>query len=182
MKGGSHERLYNHKKIKTLEQLIDKYSSYVVVIASRIGGSILKAQDIEEIASDVFFSIWKNRHSLIETESIKPYIAQIARNMTRKKLLTCKTSEPLEDDILVAPGHDIAEELYLQEKVTYIHNLFEEFKSPDRDILISYYFDNYKLEEIATNLEIPLSTVKSKLYRGRKEVVKAYEKGGFNEI
>ena len=41
-------------KEKALEALMQRYTSYVVTIIMRIGGQLLSAQDVEEIASDVF--------------------------------------------------------------------------------------------------------------------------------
>lgn len=168
-------------KEKALEILIERYSSYVIAVASRIGGHMLNAQDVEEIASDVFYSLWKNRHSLNETDSLKPYIAQISRNMTRKKMLKSRSEETLDEDFIEVHTNDVADQILSKEKIDFIRSLLDQIKHPDRDILIAYYFWNFKISEISDRLKIPLSTVKSKLYRGKKELVTMYEKGGYYE-
>lgn len=166
---------------RALTVLMEQYLSYVITIATRIGGALLTNQDIEEISSDVFYAVWKSRDNLIQTESLKPYIAQITRNMTKKKLMKSRYNSIFEEDIITIEVNDIAEDFVLAEQVEIIRKLLDEFKYPDRDILIAYYFYEFKLEEIAEKFRLPLSTVKSKIYRGKKEIVKRFEKGGYYE-
>ncbi|WP_310604238.1 RNA polymerase sigma factor [Anaerosporobacter sp.] len=166
---------------RALVALMEQYISYVIAIATRIGGQLLTNQDIEEVSSDVFYAVWKNRDNLIQTESLKPYIAQITRNMTKKKLVKSRNDYTFEEDVITVEVNDIAEDLVLTEQVEAVRKLLGEFKYPDRDILLAYYFYEFKLEEIAEKFKLPLSTVKSKIYRGKKELVKRFEEGEFYE-
>lgn len=166
---------------RALAVLMEQYISYVIAIATRIGGQMLTNQDIEEISSDVFYAVWKSRDNLIQTESLKPYIAQITRNMTKKKIMKSRNDATFEEDVITIEVSDIAENYVLTEQVETVRKLLEEFKYPDRDILIAYYFYEFKLEEIAEKFKLPLSTVKTKIYRGKKELVKRFEKGGYYE-
>ncbi|MDF2510776.1 MAG: DNA-directed polymerase sigma-70 factor [Herbinix sp.] len=172
------KRLKQNKE-KALEYLIERYSSYVVSIAARIGGRLLSIQDVEEIASDVFYAIWKNRGNLIETGSLKPYIAQIARNMTKTRLCHKREEEPLDEDMLVFSSEGVDELIIHKEQLQFLRDTISLLNYPDKDILLSYYFWNYKLTEIAERFDLPLSTIKSKLYRGRSELVKRFEEGGY---
>lgn len=167
-------------KEKALEALMDRYNSYVVSIVVKIGGHLLSVQDVEEIASDVFYAVWKKRENLIESDSLKPYIAQIARNMTKTRLYRAREEEPLEEDILVFVSESMDELLIRKEQLQFLQNTISEFNYPDKDILLAYYFWNYKLTEIAQRFELPLSTIKSKLYRGRSELIKRFEEGGYH--
>ena len=169
-------RLRNNNK-KALELLMNKYMTYVITIISRIGGKILTNEDIEEITSDVFYSVWKSRKILIVRDSLKPYIAEISRNMTKKKLRICRCEYiSYDDDIINLELLDITKDIELSEQVEIIREILKEFTYPDKDILIAYYFYELKLQEISDRFELPLSTVKSKIYRGRKEIVKEYER------
>lgn len=172
------------KKLKlnnevALEKLIEQYTPYVAAVSCYISKQSLTVQDIEEISSDVFFSVWKNRMFIQEVESLKPYIAQITRNETRKKLLKKKTELSFEEEQLQIKQNDFTEQIITKQEVLFIHNLITEFKNPDKEILLYYYFNNYKLEEISSYLDLPLSTVKSKLYRGRNVIIKKYRQGEF---
>ncbi len=173
------KRLKQNKE-KALEDLMKRYSPYVVSIAIRIGGHLLSPQDVEEIASDVFYAVWKKRESLIETDSLKPYIAQIARNMTKTRLCQARDEAPLHEDMLAFSSGNLDDLMIHKNQLEFLRNTIAGFHYPDKDILLSYYFWNYKLTEIAMHFDLPLSTVKSKLYRGRKELVKRFEEGGYN--
>lgn len=163
---------------KAIEELIDKYGRYIAAIVYGVGGFSLKAEDIEEIESDVFYAVWKRRHKLLEIESLKPYLAQAARNMTRNKCGKVKKEQPLDDELSFET--EKTDELLIQkEKIAIIKEFMKTMEYPDKDILTAYYFWNYKLGDIAAMYEVPLSTVKSKLYRGRKTIIKYFEERGY---
>lgn len=163
---------------KAIEELIDRYGHYTAAIVYGVSGSSLRAEDIEEVVSDVFYAIWTSRHNLLETDSLKPYLAQIARNMTRNRFSRVKNEQPLNDEILVFQAGTTDEMLIEKEKVSIVKKLMGAMKFPDKDILTAYYFWNYKLEEIAAMYALPLSTVKSKIYRGRKTIIEYFEERG----
>ncbi|OON99343.1 MAG: hypothetical protein ATN35_13020 [Epulopiscium sp. Nele67-Bin004] len=71
------------------------------------------------------------------------------------------------------------DEIIANEQITSIVALIEQFPVPEKDILSAYYLDEQKLAEIATALQLPLSTVKSKLYRSRDKLQKSIIDGGF---
>ena len=55
---------------EALAWFIDRYSAYVSAIIRGILGAALTESDVEETASDVFFSLWNN------TEKVRPPMAQ----------------------------------------------------------------------------------------------------------
>lgn len=61
-----------------IEIIIDEYSNYVFKIINSIVGISLPYQDKEEIASDVFYLLWKNQENI--NTDLKSYISVIARN------------------------------------------------------------------------------------------------------
>lgn len=166
-------------KEKALELLMERYASYVVAIVSRVGGNMLCVEDVEEITSDVFYTIWKNRSTLIESDSLKPYIGQIARNMAKSKMVRFKDYEPLEEEIINKNAPSIEDFILQKEQIMFLSDFIDKLAYPDKDILRAYYLEEYKLDEIATRYQIPLSTVKSKVYRGKKEILKEYIAGGY---
>ena len=91
-----------------------------------------------------------------------------------------RNEDTFEEDVITIEVKDIAENFVLTEQVEAVRKLLKEFKYPDRDILIAYYFYEFKLEEMAEKFKLPLSTIKSKIYRGKKEIIKRFE-GGYYE-
>lgn len=57
---------------------------YVYIIIKN-SGYLFSNEDVEEIASDVFLTIWKNKEKLDINKEISPYIAGITKNSLRKK-------------------------------------------------------------------------------------------------
>lgn len=71
----------------------------------------------------------------------------------------------------------------LDESISYEENfeqvlmkdLVSSLEEPERSIVMMRFFEDYKLEDISRVLEMNLSTVKSKLYRGLRKLKKALE-------
>ena len=68
-----------------LEIVIDEYSGYVYKIIENMAIQYLSKEDVEEIISDTFVVLWKNRKKLDKTKELSPYIAGITRNLVREK-------------------------------------------------------------------------------------------------
>ena len=47
-----------------LEKIINEYSSYIATIINNMASTNLSNEDKEEIVSEVFFILWKNKHKL----------------------------------------------------------------------------------------------------------------------
>ena len=86
-------------KQSALVKLIDIYAGYVTTIVKNIIGAYMSEEDIEEVVSDVFFSVWNNSSRISEDfNGIKAYIAAIARNTAKNKLRQLQPHESLPDD------------------------------------------------------------------------------------
>lgn len=174
-------------KEEFLERLMDKYISYTKKIVCSISGGFLSQQDVEEIISDIFFAIWKNRKQLKFNEDIKPYLAQIARNKTKNKIRQLSSKLEIanpnindsEEGVLI--NELIINELITNEQVEQIQEFVNTFPYPEKDILYAYYFYEFKLSNIASKLGLPLSTVKTKLYRSREKLKQVLIDGGLYE-
>ena len=55
---------YKSNKDLEIEKIINEYSGYVYTIIINMSKGILSDEDVEEIISDVFFILWKNRDKL----------------------------------------------------------------------------------------------------------------------
>ena len=164
---------------KGIEMLIDKYSRYVAAVIWALSKDTLKPEDVEELISDVFYALWKRRKELLETESLKPYLAQTTRNMTKNKFKSLKEESSINEEELFFENHDTENLMIQREEIDVIKEFLNRMRSPDGDILKSYYFLNVKLEDISLRFKLPLSTVKSKIYRGRKSIAAYFKERGF---
>ena len=67
-----------NKKEKALEEIILKYTPLVAAIIYNVGKGNLSKEDIEEVTSDVFMTLWKNSDKVLP-DKLKGYICCIAR-------------------------------------------------------------------------------------------------------
>ena len=172
------KKLKNHDHA-AFEKLVHKYLPLVSTVVYNIGGSKLTKEDMEEVISDVFVTLWRNTDKIIEGK-LKGYLCSIARTKTLDKLYYIK--EPpldidnlqLEDDFYV---EGIAE---ANETAEVLQQLISEIPEPDREILIRYYYYRQTAATIAERLEIKLPTVKSKLQRTREKLRKKLTERGYS--
>lgn len=157
---------------------------YVYIIIKN-SGYLFSNEDIEEIASDVFLIIWRNKEKLDINKEISPYIAGITKNLIRKKKRDIKS---INEDL-----KNIDElQNYLFDKIDYTQNEAEEkeqidivtdeltkMKEEDKNIFTYYYYESKSIKEIANILEITEIKVKSRLSRIRKKLKKELEKRGY---
>lgn len=158
---------------------------YVYIIIKN-SGYLFSNEDIEEIASDVFLIIWRNKEKLDINKEISPYIAGITKNLIRKKKRDIKS---INEDL-----KNIDElQNYLFDKIDYTQNEAEEkeqidivtdeltkMKEEDKNIFTYYYYESKSIKEIANILEITEIKVKSRLSRIRKKLRKELEKRGYS--
>ena len=83
MKNKSEIKKYKKNNELDLEKIIDEFSGYVYKVIKNM--AILSDEDTEEIVSDTFFILWKNKEKLDEEKLLSSYIAGIARNLVKEK-------------------------------------------------------------------------------------------------
>ena len=159
---------------KTLEKLMGQYTGYVYQIVKGVSCDGLKKEDMEEIVSDVFFSLWKSQHIFENHTTLKPYLAQIARNKTRNRLRE-KQNQIVFEEENVLDFICIEEHFSEKEQIEKLRELLDELGKTERQLMLAYYFYGFKLEEIANTMQLPLSTVKSKIYRGRSKLISKFK-------
>lgn len=156
-----------------LSELIRLYTPYAYAIASNILSHALSREDVEEVVSDSFVSLWENREK-IETEMLRAYLAAIVRNKAKSALRRRHETEPLEDDLLLISAADGPERQVLLAELRQIARAaVDSLGEPDREIFQRHYFLYQKTEEIARDMGLSGATVRTKLARGRKRL-KAY--------
>ncbi len=163
-----------HGKEDALAWFIDKYTPYVcTVIRYIIGGSMTEA-DVEEAASDVFLALWAQADQ-VAPASIRAWLGSVARNKARQKLRERGLTVSLDEDLLLTDGTDL--ELALEQAVRdrIVREAVDAMEPTDRAIFLRYYYHCQPIKAIAGELQLPLSTVKSRLRRGRDKLRAALE-------
>lgn len=163
------------KKLKkrqrySLEQAIDIYTPYVGMVIYNTAGSQLTKEDTEEITADVFIGLWKNADNIdLDKGTIRSYLAAVAKNCTLKKLqkkVNDVSIELVEQDASKA-SYELSEPNALND---FVWQAVAQLGDPDNEIFVRYYKYGQKLREISKITNVNLSTVKTKLLRGKQKL------------
>ncbi len=174
-------RLQNGEE-NAFDELVARYLPYVSAVLNGIGGGRFSPEDVEDLSADVFLSVWKNRNSLKACESLKPYIAQAARNAAWSRLRRSgRDPVPFRDDILTVSAGGPDEAVEAEEEAALLNSAVAGFREPDREIFVRHYFYGEPLRSISQNLLINPATVKTKLFRCRKQLKKILKERGCTE-
>ncbi len=154
---------------------------YIFIIIKN-SGYLFSNEDIEEIASDVFLVIWKNKEKLDINKEIAPYIAGITKKMILKRKNNIKNNnENIEEyeNLLYEKNNDIHIKTEENEKINILTNELTKMKEEDKNIFTYYYYQSKSIKDISSLLKISQIKVKSRLSRIRKKLKNELEKRGY---
>ena len=171
-----------NEKNLDLEKIIDEYSGYIYTIIQNMSANIFKQEDIEEIISDTFFILWRNKEKLDKEKLLSSYIAGIARNLVKEKARVVNINVDISNYENVLQDCEKIDMICEQrEKISIIENTVKSMKEDDIFIFNCYYYSSMKINEIANILNVSEFNVKSRLYRIRKKIKKELMKGGYSD-
>lgn len=164
---------YIKNNILDIEQLIKDYKKYIYTIAKNNSKGFLSNEDIEEIVSDTFLTIWHNKNKIEKNKMLKNYISAVTKNLVLKKFREKQSSNlniSLNDENLSSEYNDIE---YVYENSLIEKTINEELKNFTKleyQIFTKYYYFSKSIKEIASEMNISESLVKVKLHRVRKKL------------
>ena len=132
---------------------------------------------IQDVYTDFYFILEKKAHKL---ENYEAYLMQITKNKIYKHY-TFKNKikeERSDDEVLlnIADNFDIEEVTFEKFTNENIWNETKKLNIATQKILILYFKEGYKINEIAALLEMNSSSVKTKLYRGISDLKVSLER------
>lgn len=152
---------------EALEWFISAYSPYVTTIIHNIIGDTMDMSDVEEVASDVFVALWQNRNKVY---FVKGYLGTTARNLAKNKLRSAGNDLSLEENLVVIEGLTPDSMVEKQELNAAVRSAVLAMDYPDREIFLRFYYYCQSLDSIAKEMDLNLSTVKTRLRRGRERL------------
>lgn len=132
----------------------------------RVAISILmNDEDAADAIQDTILGCWEKLHTLKQEKYFKTWLTRILINHCydmRKKQQRMTTMEDYEEPV--------AEDQYNVELKEALRQLDEKY----RIVMVLYYSEGYQTGEIAELLEIPRSTVQTRIQRGREKLEAYY--------
>lgn len=161
------------------EFIYKKMYGYVTVVVSRY---IKNTYDIEELVNETFLKAFKAIHKFSYTEADKEkmenffygWVGRIAANLSIDHLRSKKQfhaqDESAENELMLIPVSPSSEL-----EVNDIMTLLDRLPAIQRAIFNLYEMEGYSHEEIAQKLNIPESTSRTYLTRGKQKLRKLYK-------
>ena len=128
----------------------------------------------EDIVEETFISLWNKRDSLNEIQSLKGYLYASARNNCLTWLR--KTKQESERYRIIGSTERKTEEIILEsmiysETMSRIYSAMDKLPGQCKKVFILYYIEGKKVSEIAQELKISISSVRT--HKGRSiEILK----------
>ena len=124
-------------------------------------------EDAADAISDTILACWEKLGQLRENKYFRTWLTKILVNKC-KDIIRKKQNLLFTDEMPEIPSKDYGYE-NLEWKQT-LNELDERY----RTILILYYVEGFKTSEIAEIMELPESTVRTRLSRGREKMAQRY--------
>ena len=156
-----------------LEKIINEYSSYTATIIDNMARNSLNDEDKEEIVSEVFFILWKNKNKLNVNKYLSSYIAGITRNVVKEYLRKVKINFNISDYENSLYNYDKIDLLDDNvEEISKIEEKLKNMKKIDKTIFLDFYYSFKSIKDIAKEQKISEFSVKQRLYRIRNKIKK----------
>ncbi len=147
------------------EQVLRRFQDMAVAYAYAQLGNW---QEAEDAAQEAFIAAWYGLLNLRDAAAFPGWFRRIVHSQAKRRL---RTRQPLlvslEQVAEVAAVHAAPDSGQLPDDIVAA---IEALPQAQRSVLLLHYMNDFAQAEIAAFLEIPLGTVKSRLYHARKQI------------
>jgi RNA polymerase sigma-70 factor (ECF subfamily) len=146
-----------------LEIIYDRYVSLVYRLAQRI---LNNAQEAEDLTQEIFLNFWRNPNYNPDRGSLSTYLTTVTRSRAidrlrsrgrNLKFLQRWSQTMTSESSFVTPFETAS----LIQRSEYVTDALAKLPERQRQVLELAYYDGLSQSEIATQLNIPLGTVKT---------------------
>jgi RNA polymerase sigma-70 factor (ECF subfamily) len=154
------------------DELIDLYGERLYNLALQFAGS---REEAEDLTQEIFLRLYQNLRQYRGDCPLVSWALRLSRNLcidhyrrARQERLSLRVS----DEVLahLPAGGDIQAEAQLREEVEAVHEALVRMPEEMAEVVTLRDLQGWSLEEVASYLDIPVGTVKSRLHRARLEV------------
>lgn len=173
------------------------YAELMNLYWDRIYKMMLKKINDEDIANDLtietFGKAFRNLHKYVPDFAFSTWLFKIANNnfidhKRRSKHNVLSINETFKDDdgnIYLFPDLKCEqpspeEEFIRKQESSLVHDIVGRLKPHYRKLIELRYFQEYSYQEIADEMQLPLGTVKARLFRAKELLCAILKKSGDN--
>ena len=171
------EKLHRGDRL-ALDRAMTVYTPYLSAVVWRVLGPAAPREDVEEVVSDAFLSLWQHREGLNAAQGVKSYLAAIARNRATDRLRAAAPAPLPLTELKAEGGPGPEEEVERQMFAASLWAAVDGLTPPDNELLRRYYYEGERLKDIAKDLRLSVPAAKTRLCRARKVLKEQLTKGG----
>ena len=146
-----------------LEKLIDRFDQRLLYYVRRMIADPHRARDIVQ---ETWICVFRTLPRLRAPEAFQSWLYRIAHRFVVKDLRTQYRRR--EDEPVIDVVDDSADEEEIRaDQAATIHGALNELSPRHREVLLLRFMEEFSLDEIATTLDIPLGSVKSRLHHAK---------------
>lgn len=155
--------MLNIQKEQQYNEIVEKYFDMIFRIAYQY---LFNNYDAEDIVQEVLVKLLTKKVIFKDEEHVKSWLIRVTINqcLDYKKTLAKRSVVPIENM-----------EIPFEQKEEGILEELQLLKEDERNILYLYYYEGYKIKEIAKILKQKQNTINSKLTRARKKLKEIME-------
>lgn len=154
--------------LAAFDTLARRYRRASVILARQI----LPSEAADDAVQDALLAAYKSLPLLQDTERFAPWLAAIVRNRARR-LAKGSRSEPAPlDQVIVAYAPAVLERLIEDQRAERMRCALMELPTDLREPTELHYLEHWSAPQIASFLDLPLSTVKWRLHTARGKLRK----------
>ncbi|MBX7254774.1 MAG: sigma-70 family RNA polymerase sigma factor [Candidatus Hydrogenedentes bacterium] len=127
---------------------------------------VVAEEDAWDVLQEVWTAVWRQGAGLRDVTAFRSWVYRIAHNCSVSHLRRTSRCEALEG-VLDEPlsGEDVT---FDRDEAARIHAGLEQLPSGHREILTLFFLEEFSHAEVAEILNIPVGTVKSRLYYAKR--------------
>lgn len=148
------------------ERLLNLYKGRIFSFVYRM---VRNYHDAEDITFDTFVKCFRNLDRFDTSKKFTTWLFTIAHNTTRDFFRKNKQEYEYFEETHASPT-DLAEEHEKKKKLERIDQCLAYLPPIDRELVVLFHREEYTYEEISTILNLPVTTIKTRLHRARKKL------------
>lgn len=175
---------------RAFAELVELYKDKIFHLAYRMLGN---RQEAEDVVQETFLRLYTNLHRYDETQKFSTWIFRIATNLCIDRLRKRRITYSLDAEVGENNGNDFYEmmasnddttekQVIVSETKRHIRRTIDQMPEKYKSIIILRYLQDLSLQEISEILSMPITTIKTRLHRGREYLRKRLEIAGIHSI
>ena len=158
--------------LDALGALYDRFNQMVYRTALGITGDAEAASDLLQ---EVFLRMHRFADRIDPARPLEPWLYRVTANLSCTWVKRQRWLRPIEDIAeWLVKDHKSSPAQIAESNETWgeIEQAIAAFPLAQRTVIVMHYVNNLSLKEIAEILDVPVGTIKSRLYYGRRELKK----------